>query len=288
MKKQNETNRSQNAENNGEKTTSALPAPGKKALPAQPQLKWMDADLLKKDVLMETSAGKRIITALETKDWKNARKNMYAGYAASLLESGWQQDALNKEPQNPKRQEVSETKNQERKEDQENTAASGKKKQNCKPQSPSSLLDKPLQAWTKNRKFAAYCQEYAAQAMEKFRICGMVSAMSATLLIYFAAGLLDGQVMVYFSVDALIAVAAGVFLIRNLQIKDRLTQNWSQAKDFRLLDGLSLLLCVLLKVIIPRAFDLSLVVLVITYFIEKKKFAAAQKELLSSMNLVLR
>lgn len=135
------------------------------------------------------------------------------------------------------------------------------------------VLHKRFSVWGKNKEFAKYTDSFCSQSMEKFRIAGMVSCMCATLVFYFAKSMITGQYLVGFSVDALVGVIAIVLLIHNIQLKYRLTSSFSMTRDFLYTDLLAVVLCTLLKIVLPVNLDASLIVLIIAYFSEKKRFS---------------
>lgn len=146
------------------------------------------------------------------------------------------------------------------------------------------VINKKVGLWGKNKELQAMARTYCEDSMEKFRIAGMVSVMCATLVFYFAKAMFTSDYVVNFSVDALVAVIAVVFLIRNLQIKYKLTSSFSKSKEFLVLDLLSALLCMLLKISLPAQFDVSLIILVAAYFVEKKKFALAEDAVMKNID----
>lgn len=108
--------------------------------------------------------------------------------------------------------------------------------------------------------------------LTKFVISGLVIIMTATLLIYFIWALLAKNFMVSFHVDAIVGVVSLIVLIRMLMSKYKIIKEYTSIKDYFILDFLSLVLCILIKVAIKIPFDFSLVILTITYFISKKRF----------------
>lgn len=130
---------------------------------------------------------------------------------------------------------------------------------------------KRLAAWHKSGAFAKLLEQQVSMAMEKFRVCGLVSVICATLVLYFFRAWLNEAYVVNFSVDAIFAVIASVILVRYIQEKYRLLQDFGSWKMTALTDGLAVVLCVLWD-LLPVPFDISLVVLFAAYWSEKKRF----------------
>lgn len=137
------------------------------------------------------------------------------------------------------------------------------------------VLKKRFSVWGKQKEFARYVESYCKSSLEKFRISGMVACMCATLVFYFAKAMVTGSYLVGFSVDALVGVIALVLLIHNIQIKYSLTRAFSSSRDYLYTDLLAVLLCTLLKMALPVNLDASLIVLIVAYFSEKKRFSQA-------------
>lgn len=92
--------------------------------------------------------------------------------------------------------------------------------------------------------------------------------------------------LVNFSIDALIGVAAGAIFILNLGSQMRTVGYYGKTLDFFLMDGAIFVLWFLLMMMI-EAFDFSLLLFLIVYFLQKKRFEKMQKEFLSNNQIVL-
>lgn len=106
----------------------------------------------------------------------------------------------------------------------------------------------------------------------KFVVSGLTIVMTATIVIYFLMAVVNKNYLINFTLDSLVGVIALVILIRMMMAKYKLVKEYDGVKDYLLLDLLSILLCILIKIAFKSPFDLSLLILVITYFISKKKF----------------
>lgn len=145
-----------------------------------------------------------------------------------------------------------------------------------------SILKKPLDRWPSLKIWKEQAKKTNASSMERFRIAGMVSVMSGTLVSFFLGAILYKTYVIGFSMDALVAAAAAAFLLRNLQIQYKIAGAYGMGNYWLVLWILAGLLCGLLKMILPPAFDGSLVVLCAAYFVAKKNLVKVQENILKA------
>ena len=107
---------------------------------------------------------------------------------------------------------------------------------------------------------------------EKIKICNMMLVMSVTLTLFFLKAVLFSSYVVNFSVDAIVGCLAFVFSFINVRTKYRTLKRYNLVRDFIYLDGLSLLLCILFKMFFPVQVDFSLIILLVDYYLCKKRF----------------
>jgi len=100
----------------------------------------------------------------------------------------------------------------------------------------------------------------------------MMLVMSVTLTLFFFKAVLTQKFMVNFSIDAIIGCAAFVFAFMNVRTKYRTLKRYDLVRDFIYLDVLSLILCILFKISFPVQVDFSLVILIVDYYLCKKRF----------------
>lgn len=75
-----------------------------------------------------------------------------------------------------------------------------------------------------------------------------------------------------FSVDAIVGAIALVFFYRNMKLKIQLIKIYTPVRDYLYMDIASFVMCILLKMWLPPAFDVSIIVLVIAYYVQRRKF----------------
>ncbi|WP_317300612.1 hypothetical protein [Allobaculum stercoricanis] len=122
--------------------------------------------------------------------------------------------------------------------------------------------------------------------MTNFRLSGMIMMITGSLFCMFIKAWMTENYLVNFSIDALIGVAAGAIFILNLGSQTRTVGYYGKTLDFFLMDGAIFVLWFLLMMMI-EAFDFSLLLFLIVYFLQKKRFEKMQKEFLSNNQIVL-
>lgn len=130
-----------------------------------------------------------------------------------------------------------------------------------------------LKSWKRTSAFRKFVAKDAAAEKEKFRMAGMVSSMAAALFFFFCRAVWDGNYLVNFSVDAIVGVASLFVLILQLRIKYREIRMYGNIRDYVMMDVLTAVICIMFKIMLPANMDLSLFVLLINYFMEKKRFS---------------
>ena len=106
----------------------------------------------------------------------------------------------------------------------------------------------------------------------KFMMTGTTIIMTGTIFIYFLWAVINNRFLVNFSVDALVGTVALVFLAKNMVVKYRMIEKYTKASYYKIFDVVSLLLCLLVKIVLKIPFDFSLIILLLSYYISKKRF----------------
>lgn len=107
---------------------------------------------------------------------------------------------------------------------------------------------------------------------EKIVMSGLSIVMFQTLFIYFLWSVINNKFLVNFSIDAIVGVLSFVLLVRNLKIKYEVIKRYSQINSFLAFDVIGFLVCILIKLLMESPFDFSLPILLVIYYITKKKF----------------
>ncbi len=119
-----------------------------------------------------------------------------------------------------------------------------------------------------------------------FELSGMISIVCATLVCMFLRALLLNNYLINFSVDALIGALALAGLILNLMSQFKIIRFYGSPYEAIALDVLAFGLWFGLLLLMP-GFDTSLLVFVLTYFIEKRKFKIQTQTFLKENGLLL-
>lgn len=137
-----------------------------------------------------------------------------------------------------------------------------------------------LLAKKKSASFLDSVSKICKEDMTIFRMSGMISMICASLVCMFVKAVLSTNYLINFSIDALIATVALVLLVLNLSSQLKTVGYYGSIKDFVILDLLALVLWFLLTYLFP-AFDTSLILFLIAYYFEKKRFSEMQKKFLA-------
>lgn len=138
-------------------------------------------------------------------------------------------------------------------------------------------LGKELRSWGKTQSFKKFKEAFLKEDKAKFQLCGISIVVTGTLILFFLRAILAQEFVVNFSVDAIVGAIALVFFYRNMKMKIRLVKSYTPIKDYIYLDVASFVMCILLKMWLPPTFDISIIVLVIAYYVQRRKFEAYLK-----------
>lgn len=122
----------------------------------------------------------------------------------------------------------------------------------------------------KSTSFLDSARETIEEDLGKFRISGMIMMICATLVCLFIRSVILNTYLINFSVDAIIGVLAFAGLLLNLSTSMQTVGLYGSTRDFWLLDGAAAVLWFLLLILFPQ-FDTSLLLFLLTYFIERRK-----------------
>lgn len=109
------------------------------------------------------------------------------------------------------------------------------------------------------------------QDYEKFQIGSIWSVFAVCIVLFFFKNLLMQKFLVNYIVDVLVACVAGAIAFQNYLSKQRIIKRYGFGTFYMQMDLASLIACVFIKVISPGNFDITYLILVITFFVTKKK-----------------
>lgn len=138
-------------------------------------------------------------------------------------------------------------------------------------------LNKMIRSWAKSNAFKQLKEKMLHDDKVKFQLSGIWSVATGTLVIYFLWAVISQDFLINFSIDAIVGAVAILFLYRNMKVQLKLLKAYGIAKNYILLDIAAFLLCFMLKIAI-QFIDISLIVLLITYYIQKRRFDKFLKE----------
>lgn len=128
-----------------------------------------------------------------------------------------------------------------------------------------------LKSIEKSKDFSKMKEVIKKQDHEKITISGIWLVFSISLVLMFFKCLITQKYMINFNIDLIFAIIALIIAFQNYRVRNRIIQRYQLQKEFYLYDVVSLVCCVISKLIVPGNFDVSYLILVINYFITKKK-----------------
>ncbi len=123
---------------------------------------------------------------------------------------------------------------------------------------------------TSSQKYKDTKKQIANQDNEKIIISGIWLVFSFCIILMFLKSLLTQNYLINFSIDLICAVIALLIGYKNYLVRYRIINRY-QLKKYILYDCACLILCIISKIIGTGNFDVSYLILVIDYFITKKK-----------------
>lgn len=133
-------------------------------------------------------------------------------------------------------------------------------------------LQKEIKSWMRMDAYQKIKEQIKRDDQSKFTIAGIVIIMMATLFLFFLRAVLFKKFLINFSIDAIVGAIALVLLGRNLHIKYRVLDRYLDSHRWYLcIDVASFILCALLKFAFSPMFDFSLIILFISFVLQKKK-----------------
>lgn len=138
---------------------------------------------------------------------------------------------------------------------------------------PNSIKKDRYRTWFRSKEFKSILQEQIKNDQEKFIMSNIAIVISVTLVFFFLNAVIRQIYVINFSVDAIVGSVALIFALKNFQIKYSVIKEYTSIKDYALMDGCSILICLLLKTWLPSDLDFSLFVLMVNYFVQKRNFA---------------
>ena len=109
------------------------------------------------------------------------------------------------------------------------------------------------------------------QDYEKMQMASIWLVFTMTIVLIVFKNILMQDFFVNYWIDLFVGVVASVFAYQNFKIKKRLIVRYNFGKIYYRIDAITLGACIFIKLISPSNADLSYLLLVLSFFITKKK-----------------
>ncbi|WP_416327299.1 transporter [[Eubacterium] hominis] len=128
-----------------------------------------------------------------------------------------------------------------------------------------------INKYSKGPVFKEMKKKIRNQDYEKFQIGSIWSVFAICIVLFFFKNLLMQEFLINYIVDVVVACFAGAIAFQNFLIKRRIIQRYEFGNFYTQLDVITLIACIFIKVISPGNFDITYLILVISFFVTKKK-----------------
>lgn len=127
-----------------------------------------------------------------------------------------------------------------------------------------------VKKFTKKSTLQAMKKKLCQQDYEKVIISSIWIVFTLSMLLFFLNNLITGKYLINYWLDALIGCVAGAIAFQNYRIKHRIIKRYNFKKIYKYLDIVTVLACVFIKIISKSNFDITYLLLVISFFVTKK------------------
>lgn len=134
---------------------------------------------------------------------------------------------------------------------------------------PESVKDY-VKKFTKKSVLQSMKKKLCQQDYEKVIISSIWIVFTLSMLLFFLNNLVTGKYLINYALDALIGCVAGAIAFQNYRIKHRIIKRYNFKKIYKYLDIVTVLACVFIKIISKSNFDITYLLLVISFFVTKK------------------
>ncbi len=125
---------------------------------------------------------------------------------------------------------------------------------------------------SKGQVFQRMKEKLKQQDYEKLTISGIWIVFGVSILLLFFKNLLTGQYLINFSIDLIATAIAFALSLRNYQLRWRIINRSKNRSLYFGLDAVTFALCIVVKLFAKGNFDISYLLLVISYFVSKQQF----------------
>lgn len=115
---------------------------------------------------------------------------------------------------------------------------------------------------------------------EKYSVANLWSVFTIFIVLLFFKNWLTNHYLINYSVDILIAILALAIALRNFVTKRNLINKYHFTKKYFYLDILVVVVCFIIKLLVSGNFDITFLLLVITYFISQRAMKKLFREVI--------
>ena len=119
------------------------------------------------------------------------------------------------------------------------------------------------------------------QDYEKYTISTIWFVFTFSIVLFFLKNLMMQQFLVNYIVDVVVACIAGGFALQNYMIKRRVINRYQFGSFYTRIDVITLIACIFIKIISETNIDITYLMLVIAFFVSKKKIKKQFEEIVS-------
>lgn len=119
------------------------------------------------------------------------------------------------------------------------------------------------------------------QDYEKLMIGCIWTVFTTCIVLFFLKNLIMQKFVINYLIDVIVACLAGAIAFQNYMIKRRIIKRYRFGSLYYRIDAVALGACVFVKIMSPSNFDVSYLILVIAFFVMKKKIKPQFEKVIS-------
>ncbi len=125
-------------------------------------------------------------------------------------------------------------------------------------------------------------EKLCRQDYEKFVISSIWTVFTVSIVLLFLNNLVTGRYLLAYWADAAVGCIAGAVAVQNYRVRHRIVKRYELGSLYLRLDLVTLSACVFIKLVSRSNFDITYLLLVISFFVSKKNASPRFERLLSS------
>ena len=127
-----------------------------------------------------------------------------------------------------------------------------------------------VKKFTKKSVLQSMKKKLCQQDYEKVIISSIWIVFTLSMVLFFLNNLVTGKYLINYWLDALIGCVAGAIAFQNYRIKHRIIKRYNFRSIYKYIDIVTVLACVFIKIVSKSNFDITYLLLVISFFVTKK------------------